>query len=92
LSELFSHGKRAASVVALASDFDFAGSRFLARLTAVFFAILCHASTWQVRALLLFVACHQHSPYLDCFHRGLAALTRRESYSPTAFSTRPIQF
>jgi hypothetical protein len=52
-------------MVALASDFDFPRSRLLARLTAVLVAILRHASTWQVRALLLFIARHHHSPYRD---------------------------
>jgi hypothetical protein len=31
--------------------------------------MLRHAPAWQVRALLLLVACHHHSPYLGCFIR-----------------------
>src|SRR5271155_3230707 len=49
-------------MVALASDFDVLGSRFLAGLTAILVAILCHAPAWQVRALLLLIGCHHRSP------------------------------
>jgi hypothetical protein len=52
-------------MVALARDLNFAGPRFLARLTAVLVAILRHASAWQVRALLLLVGHHYDSPYRD---------------------------
>jgi hypothetical protein len=54
-------------MVALASDFDVLGPGFLTRLTAVLVAILRHASTWQVRALCLFIGRHHHSPYRDRF-------------------------
>jgi len=61
-------------MVALASDFDFLGSRFLTRLTAVLVSILGHAPAWQVRALLLFIACHHHSPLSRLVHRSRAEL------------------
>jgi len=50
-------------MVALASDFDVLRSRFLARLATILFAILRHASAWQVRTLLLLISCHHRSPY-----------------------------
>jgi hypothetical protein len=53
-------------MVTLARNLYVLGSRIFAGLTAVLVAILRHASAWQVRALLRFVACHHHSPYLDC--------------------------
>jgi hypothetical protein len=52
-------------MVALASDFDVLGTRFLTCLTTVLVTILRHASAWQVGTLLLFVGRHRHSPYLD---------------------------
>jgi hypothetical protein len=46
-------------MVALASDLDFAGSRFLTGLTAVFVARLRQALAWQVCTFVL-LSCHRY--------------------------------
>jgi hypothetical protein len=49
-------------MVALAGNLDFTGSRFLASLTAEFFARLRHAATWKVGTLCLLGCGHRLSP------------------------------
>jgi hypothetical protein len=50
-------------VVALAGNLDFAGSRFLTGLTAVFIARLREAPAWKVRTLTLLNCRHHCSPF-----------------------------
>jgi hypothetical protein len=78
--DCLSGGKRATSVVALAGNFDFPGSSFLTRLTAVLVAILSHAPAWQVCALLLFVGRHHHFSLSRLFHRVLPPDAAGQSY------------
>jgi hypothetical protein len=51
-------------MVALAGNFDFAGSRFLTSLTAELFARLRHAAAWKVGTLRLLGCRHRFSPYV----------------------------
>jgi len=50
-------------MVALARDLDFAASRFLTGLTAVFIARLRHALAWKVCTLSLLSSRHRGSPF-----------------------------
>jgi hypothetical protein len=59
-----SRGERARSVVALAGNLDFLGSRFLTGLTAVLLARWRKAPAWQMGALRLLIRRHYGSPYL----------------------------
>jgi hypothetical protein len=52
-------------MVALASDLNFTGSRFLAGLTAVFVASLRETLAWKVCTLSLLSCRHRDSPFLS---------------------------
>src|ERR1039458_8478550 len=82
-----SDGKRARSVVALASNLHLVRSRFLTGLTAVFVARLHETPAWQGRTLILLI-CRHHlcSPDLPSLQhpanqcsRGDAGGKRRRS-------------
>jgi hypothetical protein len=60
---LFLCGQRARSVVALACNLDFAGSRFLTGLTTVFVARRWQAPAGNVCALSLVSCRHHGSPF-----------------------------
>lgn len=88
-----SDGKWASSMVALARNLNFFGSRFLTGLTAVFVARLHQAPAWQVRTLVLFIGRHHCLPLsfldskvpptyeIDC--SANPGLLRNRSFEPT---------
>ncbi len=62
IGKRFSHRERTNSVVALAGNLHFLGSRLLTCLTAVLVARLRDAFAWQMRTLDLFIR-HSRSPF-----------------------------
>jgi hypothetical protein len=79
-------------VVTLARNLYFLGSCLFAGLTAVFIAILGHASAWQMRALLLFISCHHWFSLVviialptRLFNQGLTVSRRRDDLTFVLF-------